>query len=121
MVNFSKFENIQPFQYNNTLTDNISNVNVVLIENNNRLLGSFWINGVIFIIFLFLLYAFNRTENSNRLHITRSLFVSSALSLIFSIFELISKWSNTIYPLYFYGMLTIITIIMVYNNKTKGL
>jgi len=121
MVDLTKFNNITTFQYNNTLTNNITQINTVLLENNNNLLGSIWINGTIFIIFIFLIFKLNKNDNLDRTDITRTLFISSALCLIFSIFALISKWSNTIYPLYFYGMLSIITIIMVYNNKSKGL
>jgi len=121
MVDFTKFNNITPFEYNNTLTNNITQINTVLIENNKTQLGGMWINGTIFILFLFILFKMNKMDNVNRLDITRSLFVGSALSLVFSIFALISTWSDTIYPLYFYGMLSIITAIMVYNNKSKGL
>jgi len=121
MVNFSKFNNIQPFEYNTTLTNNLSQINTVLLENNKTQLGGLWINGTIFIIFLFILFKMNKMDNVDRMDITRSLFVGSALSLILSIFALISDWSDTVYPLYFYGMLSIVTVIMVYNNKTKGL
>jgi len=120
MVNLTKFNEIQPFIYNDTLTRNASQINTLLISNNKNLLGGLWINGTVFVLFLFMLWRFNKTENPLRLDITRSLFVSSALCLIFSIFALVSEWSNAIYPLYFYGMLSIITAIMVFNKKSKG-
>jgi hypothetical protein len=121
MVDFSKFNEISNFNYNNTLTSNLSQINAEIISNTDTSLGPFWINGVLFVLFVFLFYRLNETDNANRYDITRSLFISSSIVLLGSIMLLISGLSSTIYPLYLYGMLTIITAIMLYNQKTKGL
>jgi len=121
MVNFSKFNNLADFEYNNTLTSNLSQINADLITKTDSSLGAFWINGVLFVIFIFIFYKLNDINNANRYDIVRSLFISSAVVLFGAIVLLISGFSTTIYPLYLYGLMTIVTSIMLYNQKTKGL
>jgi len=121
MVNFSKFNELAEFSYNNTLTSNLSQINTELISKTDSTLGGYWINGVLFVIFIFIFYRLNDSTNINRYDIVRSFFISSAVVLFGAIILLISGLSTTIYPLYLYGMLTIITSIMLYNQKTKGL
>ena len=121
MVDFTKFNNISAFEYNDTIISNVSAINQKLIENNDKALGMYWINGVVLVMFIFLLWKLNNAESTDKYDITRSLFIASALSLILTIFILISGWSSTIYPLYLYGLLTIVTSIMLYNHKGKNL
>jgi len=121
MVDFSKFNNITEFVYNNSLTQNLSKINSDIITNNNIVLGGIWINGVFLVLFLFMYWRLNDKNSPNPYDITRSLFISSAVCLLGTIFVLISGWSSTIYPLYLYGVIAKITGLMVYNLKSKGL
>jgi hypothetical protein len=121
MVDFTKFSNISDFVYNDTLTQNLTTINADLITNNNNLLGGFWINGVFIVLFLFIFWRLNDKQNPNYYDITRSLFIASSVCLLGSIFVLVSGWSSTIYPLYLYGVIAMITAMMVYNLKSKGL
>lgn len=99
---------------------NGSNIQNTIIEHNNTVLGSWFLTFTMLVLFIYIIWAMRRDFPIQHDYY-RSIFIASIVCLWGSSLYAISGWSVTILPIGFYGSLTFIFTIIVYNLKTKNL
>jgi hypothetical protein len=121
MAIIEKLQNITPLKLNNSIinTTNPKELTQNILSNTQTQVGSLWIDGALFVLFIFLLYKFTDKYDLTSYDSIRGIFLSSGFTLIMSIGVLLSGWSDNIYPLFFYGVIFLISMIYTYELKKK--
>ena len=120
--NLSKLADVQPLDLNiTTMFNDTTGIPETIFATVKDSVGDVWFYASILGIFLIFNFLFYRKEDNFGYDISRSLLVSSGFSFIISVSVLLSNWVNTIYPVIWFGSLTFISFLMVYNLKKKNM
>ena len=120
--NLSRLADVQPLDLNiSTMFNDTTEIPLTIFETVKDSVGDVWFYSAILGIFLIFNFLFYRKEENFGYDISRSLLISSGFSLIISTGALLSEWVSTIYPIIWFGSLTFIAYLMVYNLKKKNM
>lgn len=104
-----------------TLTNSSSTVSAIVNSPVDTGVGNLWFNMSITVIWLVLIYVFYRREQNIQLDLSRALLTSSGWSFFISTGFLLGGIITTIFPLFWFSCLILISWISVKNLQSKGL
>ncbi len=116
-MNLTALQYLEPYEVNNTLINDSSQLAANLVDNANTQTGGYFGLGMLIILFIFFLIMFMSENDFFRLDFISALNLSSGLCLLLGIIFIVSEVITNFQHVVWFGIIFILGLLAKYNSQ----
>lgn len=120
-TNLGALGNVTPLNIDTSNFNNTGTLFKGMIDSANAAVGSLWYHASMMLIFMMLIYLLYKRDGDFLYDISRSILISSGFLLFLSIGLTLSEWVTSIFPIFWFTSIFLISLVGVISRKNKGL
>lgn len=120
-TNLSGLSNISPLNISTTGLESPSTVVPAILSKVQSVISNFWFHSSLWTLFFFLFWGLTQKEGSFRLSPPRALVATSCICLNMGAVFLISTIVSTVFPLFWFGGIWLLTFAWTMSLNARGL